>query len=70
MTLRDTYSEIKRRAAMVLDDVRAGIHHPPEAVAWALRILGESVNFSRKGQTRVWMESSCFIGAGRNRVSL
>lgn len=43
MTLRDTYSAIKRRAAMVLDDIRAGIPHPPEAVNWALRVLGEPV---------------------------
>lgn len=44
MTLRDTYTAIKRRAAMVLDDVKAGIPHPPEAVIWALRVMGEPVN--------------------------
>jgi hypothetical protein len=32
---------LKRRAHMILDDVRAGIHHDAKAVAWALRMLGE-----------------------------
>lgn len=43
MTLRDSYSALKRRAAVILDDLRAGIYHPPEAVNWALRMLGEPV---------------------------
>lgn len=34
---------LKRRAHMILDDVRAGIHHEAAAVAWALRMLGEVV---------------------------
>ena len=34
---------LKRRAHMILDDVRAGIHHEASAVTWALRMLGEVV---------------------------
>jgi hypothetical protein len=43
MTLRETYSSVKRRAAAILDDLKAGINHSPEAINWALRMLGEPV---------------------------
>ena len=35
---------IKKRAHQILDDLKAGIHHEPRAVKWALAILGEPVN--------------------------
>ena len=35
------HNPLKRRAHMILDDVRAGIHHDAKAVTWALRVLGE-----------------------------
>lgn len=53
MTLRDNASAIKRRAHQLLDEVRAGIPHPPEAVAWALVILGEPVEAFRT--QRAWV---------------
>jgi len=34
----------KNRAHRILDEVRAGIWHSKEAVAWALSVLGEPVN--------------------------
>lgn len=34
---------MKQRAHMILDDVRAGIHHDRNAINWALRVLGEPV---------------------------
>lgn len=40
MTLRSN-STIKLHAHAILDDIRAGIHHEPAAVTWALRVLGE-----------------------------
>lgn len=40
--LRNT-NPLKLRAHSLLDDVRAGIHHPAAAIAWALRMLGEVV---------------------------
>lgn len=40
--LRNT-NPLKLRAHALLDDVRAGIHHPAAAIAWALRMLGEVV---------------------------
>ena len=43
MTLRPQ-NAIKLRAHRILDEVRAGIHHEPQAVNWALAILGEPVN--------------------------
>ena len=38
-----TRNPLKLRAHAILDDVRAGISHPLEAVNWALRMLGEPV---------------------------
>lgn len=38
-----TTNPLKRRAHALLDDVRAGLHHEPAAVVWALRCLGEPV---------------------------
>jgi hypothetical protein len=33
--------QLKRRARLILDDVREGVNHSLQAVNWALRILGE-----------------------------
>jgi hypothetical protein len=44
MTLRNSQNPLKLRAHRLLDEVRAGIHHEPSAIAWALAILGEPVN--------------------------
>lgn len=33
----------KLRAHAILDDIKAGLYHSPEAVRWALRCLGEPV---------------------------
>lgn len=33
----------KLRAHAILDDVKAGIYHPQDAIRWALRMLGEPV---------------------------
>lgn len=41
--LRST-DPMKLHAHALLDDVRAGIHHPAAAIAWALRMLGEVVS--------------------------
>ncbi len=41
--LRNTHCPVKTRAHRLLDEVRAGITHSPQAVAWALAILGEPV---------------------------
>lgn len=38
-----TRNPIKLRAHMILDDVRAGVHHDTAAINWALRTLGEPV---------------------------
>jgi hypothetical protein len=38
-----TDNPMKRRAHALLDDIRAGLHHPIEAIRWALRVLGEPV---------------------------
>ena len=43
MELR-TNNVLKQRAHRLLDEVKAGIHHDPRAVKWALAILGEPVN--------------------------
>lgn len=43
-TLRNPSNRTKLRAHQLLDEVRAGIHHDPRAIAWALAILGEPVN--------------------------
>ena len=34
----------KLRAHAVLDDVKAGLYHPLQAIRWALRVLGEPVD--------------------------
>lgn len=39
-----TQNALKLRAHKLLDEVKAGIHHEPRAVKWALAILGEPVN--------------------------
>lgn len=41
-----TTNPVKLRAHAVLDDVRAGIYHPREAIDWALRMLGEPVGWA------------------------
>lgn len=38
-----TRNREKLRAHMILDDIRAGIHHSLSAINWALRTLGEPV---------------------------
>ena len=40
---RDTSDPIKLRAHQVLDEVRVGIHHDDDEIAWALIQLGEPV---------------------------
>lgn len=40
MTLRNN-NPLKKRAHMILDDVKAGMHHDAQAIRWALRMLGE-----------------------------
>ena len=42
MTL-PTSNPLKRRAHMILDDVKAGLYHEAKAITWALRVLGEPV---------------------------
>lgn len=44
MTIRGHYGELQHRAASILDDIRAGIHHELRAINWALRMLGEPVD--------------------------
>ncbi len=43
MTQLRNNNPLKLRAHAILDEVRAGITHSPQAVAWALAILGEPV---------------------------
>lgn len=43
MTLRSS-NPMKARAHRLLDEVRAGIHHEPSAINWALAVLGEPIN--------------------------
>lgn len=42
MTLRNS-NPIKKRAHMILDDLKAGIYHDAKAINWALRVLGEPI---------------------------
>lgn len=42
-TLRNS-NQIKQRAHMILDQVKAGIYHDQKAINWALAVLGEPVN--------------------------
>lgn len=39
--LRDHCDHLEVKAHLILDDVRDGLNHSAQMVAWALRILGE-----------------------------